>query len=221
MEGTVFGRTNEVFPSKWLRLIAPENATHPGSAEALVQAALEAKTVIDISTSPALWGGFMRGTGAPLMILGTADLSRTVSEEHAKDIVQAHLIEALSAIGRDQIDFYFLRVAGALKEFQISGALVAMEGARQDGNVRFNGLAASDLQASLGVLQFHDAFEAILVDDGAGAASIKLLAKSRRLAIVTKTSNLEMQPDCGQASLIQVSTPAEILAAMRQMAAAS
>lgn len=215
MTSGLLGRTNASFPPVWLSLIAPTDVTHPGSAEHLVHAALESDTVIDISSSPALWGGFMRGTDATLMSVCGADLSLAMDEPHTHDLVQAHLIESLCGIGREHLDFYFLPVKTALKESQISGALIALEAARQEGHIRFFGLSANDPLAAMGLWQMHDAFEAVLLASEKGSAPLRLLAKTRRVAVVSRgTEERE-----GEAVLVSVSTPAEIHQALTQKAA--
>lgn len=218
VSGGVQGRTNEIFPSKWLRLISPSNTAGPDSASDLVQAALEARTVLDISSNPALWGGHMRATDAPLMALGATDLERAQDEQQAHDLVQAHLIEILCAIGREHLDFYFLRLRQPLHEFQISGALIALESCRQEGNVRFSGIAGESIPASLGVLQFHDAFEAVLVDANAASAPLKLLAKGRRMSIITRTQDPLFEPEEGQGALVQASTSHDVRVATQPKA---
>lgn len=215
MASGLLGRTNQSFPPVWLSLTAPTAV--PGSSEALVEAALAARTVIDISSSPALWGGQMRGTDATIMGIGKVDLSAAMGEPHAHDLVQAHLIETLCGIGRDYLDFYFLSVGSPLKESQISGALIALEAARQEGHVRFVGIAATDASASMGVWQLHDAFEALLIPGGVSSGPLRLMAKSRRVAIVTRNG----EPRLGEAALVSVATPEEVERAMLVQAAAS
>jgi aryl-alcohol dehydrogenase-like predicted oxidoreductase len=181
-----FGRTNRVFPPVWLRLTVP---TDPGDdwIEPLVASALARKTVIDISTQPALWGGFLRGTEATLMATGRHDVERATSEAQAADYVQAHLIEILSAIGRDHIDFYFMPYRRALEEFQINGAFEALETARQDGIIRHLGLApVGPPLAALGLWQFHDAFDAILLEPGESYESLAPMAAERRVGVVVR-----------------------------------
>jgi aryl-alcohol dehydrogenase-like predicted oxidoreductase len=187
----------------------------PDASEELVRGALSANTVIDISSSPALWGGFMRGTDAIVMTVGASDLERAMDEAHAHDLVQAHLIETLCSIGRGHIDFYFLPLRTSLAESQLSGALIALEEARQEGHVRFTGIAVQHPSAAMGILQFHDAFEAVLLEQP--SSPVRLLAQSRRMAIVTRRTE---EPPAGEASLIKVSTREEVDRAMGAQAAA-
>ena len=220
MTGALHGRTNQTFPAKWLSLASPLDGARPNLAGELVEAAVAAQTVLDISSNPAVWGGHMRGTDATLMALGATDLERAQDEQHAHDLVQANLIEILCAIGREHLDFYFLRLRQPLQEFQISGALIALESCRQEGNVRFAGVSADNVAASLSVLQFHDAFEAVLLHEGNSNAPLKALAKSRRMSIISRSDNLDFEPESGQAALIRVTHPQDVQSVLQIKAAA-
>jgi predicted aldo/keto reductase-like oxidoreductase len=164
MPAQVFGRTNATVPSVWLSLSVPNGGFGTESPQALVDAARSAKTVLDISSQPALWGGFMRGGDDLLMSVSRTQYELASNEDHATDLVHAHLIETLSCLGRDSIDFYFLRVRRTMEEFQVNGALAALELAKQEGHIQHVGLFADGPPlAVLGLWQFHDAFEALLL----------------------------------------------------------
>lgn len=184
------GRTNRVFPPVWVSLAAPQREFQEGWLERLVDAAVEAQTVIDISRGPALWGGAMRGTEAMVMSLGGLDIERATDEKHASDLVQAHLIQTLSAFGREYLDLYFLQIRRALEEYQINGALEALEMARQEGHIRHIGICCDGpALAILGLWQFHDAFEVLLVPrnhyDQEAYTTLEPLARERRVGVVT------------------------------------
>lgn len=109
---------------------------------------------------------------------------------HASELVQAKLIQVLSALGREQIDIFFLRVDRALEEAQINGALEALETAKQDGLVGHIGLCAEGpALAVLGLWQFHDGFEAALIPHNPIETEaydvLAPLAEQRRVGIVT------------------------------------
>lgn len=175
------GRTNQAFPKVWVRLIG--GTGDQGLGTMLNPSSLPA-TVLDISTSPALWGGQMRGTDALLMARGGLEIERAPDEKTACDLVQAHLIQILSAIGREWIDFYFLQVRRGLEEFQINGALQALESARQEGHIKYLGLSAEGPGLAVqGVWQFHDAFEVLLLSEP--DSGLTQLAHERRVGIVT------------------------------------
>lgn len=175
----VLGRTNTEFPSLWASLgVSPEV-----SPEILVEAVRPLAIPMDISSQPALWGGFLRGGNDVLVQRSTIQYERATSEDHATDLVQAHLIETLSSIGREMVDFYFLRVRRVVEEFQINGALAALEFAKQEGHVRFLGLLVDGPALAVqSVWQFHDAFEAIILPPSAD--SLKPIAHERRVGIV-------------------------------------
>jgi hypothetical protein len=187
MNKNLLGRTNLEFPSKWLALAAPEGGFVDESPADFVRTARDSGLPIDFSSQPALWGGCMRGADEVVLIQqGTYQIERATSEDHATDLMQAHLIETLSAVGRDCLDFYFLRIRRALEEYQINGALAALEAARNEGHLKFLGLHATGHPlAALGLWQFHDAFEAVLLpDDQEAWTTLEPLAKQRRVGVV-------------------------------------
>lgn len=190
MPMNVLGRTNREFSPIWLSLSLPAPHCDSEALDTLTAAALESGSPIDISSQPALWGGRLRGSEATLTTLSTLEYANAVDEKHASDLVQAHLIETLSAIGRETIDIYFLRVRRAVEEFQISGVLQALEMARQEGHVRHIGLCCDGpALATLGLWQFHDAFEVVLLPrnhyDATVYDTLSPLARERRVGVVT------------------------------------
>ena len=213
MESSVTGRHDKLLPATWLRLIAPghENA----DLAALVRAAIAAETVIDISSNAALWGGYLRATCATLMTVGPLDLATSVDEQQVHDLVLAHLIETLSAIGREYIDFYFLWVDRPLKEFQISGALIALQEAKEEGNIRIVGIAAHDILASQTILHFHQGFESLLLPKEETSGALRALARGRNMAIVTRSQNPSRAPQ-DEAVLIPVSSANDVEAAVAE-----
>lgn len=177
----LFGRTNVRLPAVWLSPRLPEKSEELAMfGERLAQT----PTVIDVSGQLALWGSFLRQTNNPVMAIGSEDALRSTSERHASDLTEANLLQILSSIGRETLDFYFLPVRRAWEEYQLSGVFSALESARSDGHLRFIGLAAeSSPLAALGVWQFHDAFEAVLCDE-AGYSQLSPLARERRVGVL-------------------------------------
>lgn len=159
--------------------------------DALAASARGAGVPIDVSGNPALWGGRLRGDDSLfLTAISTNGYERATDDRHATDLVQAHLIETLSAIGREWIDVYFLRIRRAVDEAQLSGALEAMELARQEGHIRYLGLVCDGSSlATLGMWQFHDAFDLLLVPrnhhDDEAYRTLAPLARERRVGVVT------------------------------------
>ncbi|MGV3615866.1 MAG: hypothetical protein ACO1SV_11075 [Fimbriimonas sp.] len=183
----LLGRTNRAFPPVWLSLSLPDR---PDAHDELIAAALASGAPIDVTSQPGLWGGRMRGTDAILSCVSSSHFEDAHEESHATDLVQAHLIETLSCIGREYFDFYFLRVRRGVEEYQISGALQAMELARQEGHIRYLGICCDGPSlATMGVWQFHDAFDVLLVPrnhyDSEPYDTLAPMAKERRVGIVT------------------------------------
>jgi hypothetical protein len=197
----VLGRTNRAFPKVWLRLVSRSDVS-PGE---LVNRALAEETVTDISLNPALWGGQMRGTDSLLMAVGSADIRRATSRAHSGDLIQANLIEILSAIGREWIDFYFLPATEPLSDFQVEGALEALEGAIQEGHIKHLGLACQGTtEAAWSIWRNHDAFEVALLGQNLSESDSNALSNygnARRVGILwqgnsspDRTSLIEYAP---------------------------
>jgi len=210
VEPSLLGRTNRAFPEVWLSLATPPLPCD-GWTERLVEAAAAADTVIDLTSGAALFGGSLRGRDDLTLMVQAPDIARlATSETHATDLLQAHLIEVLSAIGREFLDIYVLPVASAMEEFQANGALAALESARQDGHISYLALGATGHPlAALGFLQFHDAFDLIVLPDSEEARSTLVpIAEQRRVGVVSKGSR-------GNPRLVTVRSAEEVSEAMR------
>jgi aryl-alcohol dehydrogenase-like predicted oxidoreductase len=121
--------------------------------------------------------------------ISSSDFERGTDDRHSADLVQAHLFEVLTCVGRDCLDVYFLRVRRAAEEYQIAGALMALETARQEGHVRFLGIFCDGPPlATLGTWQFHDAFEVLLAPVGEALEMLEPLARERRVGVVCFSS---------------------------------
>lgn len=203
----LLGRTNLAFPEKWLGLAVPDGGFGYESPQEFVDSARAAKVPLDISSQPALWGGCMRGADEVVLIQqGTYQIERATSEDHATDLVQAHLIETLSALGRECLDFYCLRIRKPLEEYQINGALAALESAKQEGHLKFLGLhATGHYLSALGLWQFHDAFEVVLGGND-NLPSLIELAGQRRVGVVGVGSDIPG----AQCQIITVRSSSEI-----------
>jgi aryl-alcohol dehydrogenase-like predicted oxidoreductase len=142
---------------------------------------------------------------------GGFELENAADAKNASDLMQAHLIETLSAVGREYLDFYFLRVRSPLEEFQVDGALEALEMARQEGHIRFIGLSSegqSHLPA-LGLWQFHDAFDTVLLTPS--QESLAKLAQERRVGVVWRHSSTGPELESSLAELQATGDPAPVL----------
>ncbi|MEZ0325360.1 MAG: hypothetical protein ACAH95_05600 [Fimbriimonas sp.] len=178
----VFGRTNQSFPAVWLRLEVPLVSSE---IDSLAEAAVASGLPLDLSTMPALWGGKMRGSGGVLSCVSSADYERANDSGHAGNLVQAHLIESLSCIGREFWDFYFLRFRGSVSESILSGVFEALEMAKQEGHIRFVGLCSEgSASATLSMWSLHDAFDAILIPRAEDVGVLGGMARQRRVGVL-------------------------------------
>lgn len=185
----LLGRTNRAFPRIWLSLSVPEDFQE---IDALVDAAIASGLPLDVTSQPALWGGRLRGHSPILTAISSSHFEDANDEAHACDLVQAHLIEILSCLGRETLDFYFLRVRRQVEEYQISGALQAMELARQEGHLRYLGIFCDGPAfATLGLWQFHDAFDVLLAPrnhySDEAYRTLAPVAKERRVGVITSS----------------------------------
>lgn len=127
----------------WLRPIYD-----PASIEDLTVSLRERDLPIEVSSQPALWGNALKGWGGPLVCLGI-DVDRATDAEHASHMVEAHLVEVLSSLGRPVLDTYCLGCEWSYDPV-IAGAWTALVEAREEGLVRHLGYYRSD-----GVLVFE------------------------------------------------------------------
>lgn len=176
------GRTRFHSPPVWYRLVS----RGPDELEQVARRAAETRAVLDVSATPGLWGSFLRGFSNPLSLEMGEGLRHATDTAHAADLVQAELVQHLSALGRMTIDFVFWRYSRALEEFAIEGALQTFEMAIQEGNIRFLGLSCPGNElAALGMWQFHDAFSVLGVPMDSGAyQTLVPLAKERNVGVV-------------------------------------
>ena len=204
MSTDFLGRTNAVYSKVWASLSVSSEST----PERLVAAVRELNIPIDISTQSGLWGGFLRGGTDILSVKSSSHYERATSQDHATDLTQAHLIEVLSSVGRPMIDFYFLRVRRVVEEYQINGALAALEFAKQEGHIKHLGLYADGpVMAVQSVWQFHDAFEVVLVKPEDN--SLVGLAQERRVGVVTELP-FGTGPDGKGTTLVSVNSVAQV-----------
>lgn len=182
MQTPILGRTNRAWPRIWLQLSPPSDSD---STAEFLAAAVETGLPLDVSVQPAYFGGQLRTHEYVSVLRSSLDYARATDHDHAVHLVQAHLLESLSGLGRAVVDFYFLRVRDAVEEYQIAGALEALEVARQDGHIRYLGiLADGPALATLGVWQFHDGFDVILVGDASAYQTLAPLALERRVGVI-------------------------------------
>lgn len=190
---TLLGRTNRMVYPIWAR----GHLTGEGSAEeraaqlmhALVQSPIE---TIDITPAVGLWGHFLREVPNRLQVAVVSQPELICSAADARiaaNLVQSHLVEVFCAIGRTHVDYYFLGIRETPNETQLSGALEALEVARQEGQIGAVGLAVlgNPLHA-LPLWRLHDAFEVVLLpDDSIALQTLLPEAHYRRAGVVLQT----------------------------------
>ena len=198
MEDYFLGRTNKYFPPLWVSLQTPSPFFF---AKDVLDPLLARTTVIDFSSNPVLFGNVLRGRNDLILKCSSSScLENAIDESHAFNLIQAELIQNLCAIGRSRIDFFMLTIRSSLEEFQISGALHALEQAIQEGNVGYTGLKVTGSPLStLALWQFRDGFDVIEIqatpDSHASLEAILPLASARRVGIVIKTSDFHFIED--------------------------
>lgn len=176
------GRSKLQVPRTVLRLAWP----HDGFAEAerLVESALRAGCVMDVTDGTLLWGPLLRDQNCVTLYRGGLGVQNAASAEHAATLVAADLLQAASALGRPLIDVFVLRSLRALETYQLDGAIEAIDGARADGLVRFGGLSIEGPeQAGLMNWQFRDAFDIVMAPSNFLAA--RALASERRVGFIS------------------------------------
>lgn len=176
------GRTNRVLPAFWFHFA--EAAAGPEDALRMVKLAEEVSAVVFLSGRPGFWGETLRGFPGELMVSGGHYASMRPNEQAVRNEMEAELIQWLSALGRTQIDYFFLECAGPLETFQINGVLEVLEMARQDGLIRNLGLLARNPYASLSLAQFNDAFDLYYFPHAEDSEVLAGLAESRRIDVL-------------------------------------
>ncbi|BCW96963.1 MAG: hypothetical protein WHS44_05665 [Fimbriimonadales bacterium] len=211
MNRILLGRTNRyVFPI-WARGHLSGDGSAEERAERLVEALLQSPIeTLDISPAPALWGRFLRERATRLQVAVASPMNLLLQAPDARiaaNLVQSHLIETLCAVGRTQIDYYFLSLHEIPNETQLSGALEALELARQEGQIGAIGLAAYGKPLSiLALWRTHDAFEvALLPNESEWLQTLLPEAHARRTGVVVQTEGNRM-PEDGQVALARVET---------------
>jgi len=221
MSQVLLGRTNRyVFPV-WAR----GHLTGDGSAEARAERLMDALLAspietLDISPAPALWGRFLRERANRLQIAVATPTNLLLHAPDARiaaNLLQSHIIETLCAVGRTHIDYYFLSLHETPNETQLSGALEALELARQEGQIGAIGLAAYGAPlAILALWRTHDAFEvALLPDEAERLQTLLPEAHARRVGVVV-LSEANRLPDKGQVMLSPIEQAIALASALHK-----
>lgn len=177
------GRSGVLHPDVFAKLAWPKEGAE--EANNMLHALQKTSCLLDVTDSALLWGTVLNREPMMLLYRGGADVDKARDAGHAEALVGADLVQALSALGVTQLDFFALRMRRTLELDQLDGAVRALEGAREDGLVR--SIAASfegPAQAAMLNWQFRDAFDLVIAP--AEWTSVKSLARERRVAFVAE-----------------------------------
>lgn len=185
---------------------------HPveGWDQALIEACRDARTVVDASVQPALWGRWL-GEEATVLAVGSPGYARAGTARGAAELVQANLIELACSLRRECVDFYCLPITGPTAFELLDGAFQALEDARADGLVRFLGLSAdAPPEEVLHLWSQRDAFEIVLLPTP--DPQLVEFAAARRTAIVHRCASLHDLPAAPreQAKLVTVRSARDV-----------
>lgn len=197
MQRQLLGRTNRYTYPLWVRgLLQGSDRSAYQQAESLFARLIKSPyEVLDITSAPALWGQMLRQYPNRLQValFAPASLLRVEHYSLALYSVQAHLIEALCAIGREQVDYYFLDLSEPVSESVLAAALEALELARQERQIGALGFTArTDPMRVLSVWKTHDAFELLYLPENADLRAVLIPeARARRVGIVLEHPPIE------------------------------
>lgn len=127
-------------PRIWLSLQLDGFPIDEQAATRVAEAARAANAVIDISSQPGFWGGWLRGSDVPVMAVGDPHIERAPSASHAAMFVESEVIQFLSAIGRPKLDYCFLKVSPDASMAQRQGMTRAMNELTVNGHVEHFGV---------------------------------------------------------------------------------
>jgi hypothetical protein len=168
-------------PSTWIRLTTPP--WDSAEVARFKDQKSQGHVVFDITTSPAYWGSMLGSHEDLVMIQGGPDVAHAADQMSAANLVQAHLIEAMSAIGRPYLDFYFFQIRQELAPDKSVGAVHALKNAQEEGHIRNLGLAADSPKPALDFWQSNQIFDIALLK--APNAELEDFAKFLEVPVVT------------------------------------
>jgi hypothetical protein len=130
-----------------------------------------------------------------MMVRGGLVVENATDSTHAADLMQAEILQQVCSLQRGRVDIFAFRLRRALEEFQLGGALDALQMARDDGLVTYVVLVpeAPDLTV-LSQWQFNDAFEGVLFPAGyaeSDRTALTVMAKERRAGVVDEVLSIE------------------------------
>jgi len=219
MNKVLLGRTNRMVYPRWVTGSLRGQGTAEEQAEAILQALLNTPIeVLDITPALGLWGYLLRKYAPPLqtaIICPSHLISMAGDARIASVFLQSHIVETLCAVGRDHIDYYFLSFDQPMGEAQLSGALEALEIARQEGQIRATGIAGyGDPTRVLALWRTHDAFEVALIpNEPTALQSLVPEARHRRTGVVLHSEQPLDLADLEQLSQLLQESGADVVSA--------
>jgi len=155
--------------------------------------------VYDVTTSPAYWGSLLGSDEDLIMVQGGRDVADAADQLSATNLIQAHLIEVMSAIGRPYLDYYFFQIRRELTPQQVQGAVSALKSAKEEGHIRSLGIALTDTQPALEFWRANPIFDVALLESS--HSEVESFAKVLGVPIVTMhpsdcSTIAEMPPGC-------------------------
>lgn len=177
----MLGRTNQEYPNVWLRPQLGE----PADLEPMLEALALADTVLDVTAMP---GVMARIREKPLLYRGGTTITGGRTADHSADLMGAEIIEIVSSLGGQSLEFFVLRVREPLEDHQVEGALGALSSAVEEGLVRHLGLGFEG-PAAMPLWQLNDAFDIVVVERNFRSEEayrqVAPMASSRRVGVVT------------------------------------
>lgn len=135
--------------------------------------------------SPGIWAHDLRGFGCDWLVCDSGGVERARDEGEAMQIMMGEIVQRISNSPDGGISIWFLSVARAWEEFQINGALAALESAREERLIDHLGLhVAGRAMAVASLWRFHDAFDVVLCPPGEEIESVLSTARDRRVGFV-------------------------------------
>lgn len=177
--GEVLGRTNRVWADEWWRLVGFGELARVG------EELRASPRPILAGGSPSIWSNELRGAGCDWLVTSSAGCETARNEEESAGIMMGEIVQAVSCSPDGNISIWFLSVDRPWEEYQINGALAALESAREERLVKHLGLhIAGSAMAVASLWRFHDAFEVVLCRPGLELEGVVATARERRVGVV-------------------------------------
>lgn len=175
-----FGRTNAKVPRTWIQPLLGFDVPQ------FIESHLADDSIIDISGNLGVLGYQLQQTSCRISVQAGRTVEGSDSEEGAYHAMSAEILQVISALGRQKVDFFYWRYHRALEEFQINGAIRALADGKEEGLIDFVGLRLEGHPlVAMSLIRFHDAFETLMLPQAIGDAEALVEdARARRIGIV-------------------------------------